>query len=717
MKKNLVLTSLLGFLICPYFSNAMDDSEYEKRLYNIYLKHYKDPISNSDWNQKVKALSQKKHKLKFKDNLWDLSGSFFKDSLYWSKLWVANPKVENPHLIYQGDFIKFDPQTLADVNKSKYSVDIESQFSGLIIPKNEFNKPALSELEIPSSLSKIDIVQAADHGIDVSKLQDINTTNETIVPFYLNEGPSAGIGEVVNKDGYGKFISTGGEQLIVRINDDISINSIFTVFENRSQFESIFSRLLTTLKNENEIMIRGKIKILSYIKGSDSLYLASVIESLKTILPGNLIMAGESPIYEFSQKGPIGSGSGLIVGTPNRSKFILSVGSIVYLNRGKSDGIHKGNFFYVRQKARESKGFKRPYKHQQTLLGKLKVIHAIENMATGIIVEARDQILVGDIFTDNLDSIADLDDSQDHEAIEEAETLEQGKELLIDFEEVPENTDTSLESEDQELDIPPDELENYEEIEEADDEEIEEFDEEEMEEVDDEEIEEFDEEEMEEVDDEEIEEFDEEKIEEVDDEKMEELDESIIDESIQPTSPEMDDLTSPEMDDLTSPEMDDLTPPEMDDLTSPEMDDLTSPEMDDLTSPEMDELTPPEMDDLTPPEMDDLTPPETDDLTSPELDDLTPPETDDLTSPETDDLTSPEMDDLTPPEMDDLTSPEMDDLTSPEMDDLTPPEMDDLTSPEMDDLTSPEMDELTEPATDTDIEEVTDEEVNELENL
>ena len=76
----------------------MSDSEYEKWIYNIYLRHYKDPVSNTDWNSKVQSLPQN-YQLKFKDNLWDLSGSFFKNSLYWSKLWVANPQVENPHLI------------------------------------------------------------------------------------------------------------------------------------------------------------------------------------------------------------------------------------------------------------------------------------------------------------------------------------------------------------------------------------------------------------------------------------------------------------------------------------------------------------------------------------------------------------------------------------------------------------------------------------------
>ena len=281
MKEKYFLLFCLSFFAFSAYTKPMDDRKYEKWIHNIYLKHYKDPVSNSDWNSKIQSLP-KNYQLKFKDNFWDLSGSFFKDSLYWSKLWVVNPQVENPHLIYKGNFIKFDPQTLSSASSSKYSVDIQSQFPGLVIPENKFSKGALSESEIPSSLPNLSIFQKIDRGIDISKLQGIEIQKQAIIPSYLSDRHLASSGKVVGRDGYGQFIGMGAEQLIVKIESDVSIGSVFTVFENKGRIGNLF-RLLTL--NENEIIVRGKIKILSYLKGTDSLYLAAVVESLKELYP------------------------------------------------------------------------------------------------------------------------------------------------------------------------------------------------------------------------------------------------------------------------------------------------------------------------------------------------------------------------------------------------------------------------------------------------
>ena len=446
-----------SFLVFSSFAKPLTDSEYERQIYNIYLKHYKDPVSNADWNNKIKSLP-KNYKLKFKDNLWDLSGSFFQNSLYWSKLWVVNPQVENPHLIYKGDSLKLDVKALTEVNTSKYSVDIQSQFPGLVIPPQESRKGVLKESELPSSLPPLLDFHPVDVELDLDQLKVVDVDKEVIVPFYLTDSPPSQVGEVLGKDGYGDKMGVGAEQIVVRVEGQVSIGDIFTVFQNRGKVGGFFKSLLIS---EKEIVIKAKIKIVSYLPGADSLFLAVILHPLDSISAGDLLFRGEPQVYSFSREGTQGGETGKIIGTPDTDRLFLSLGSIVYLDKGLHSGVQAGNIFYIRGHGEGVLELKRPYNYKLPVIGELKIIHSATDRSTGVIVTARDYIHTGDFFSGMSDQMKDLGEAIDYEEleikeekppvlnteeqippgveeIEDYDAVEEGKDLLIDYEEVEE---------------------------------------------------------------------------------------------------------------------------------------------------------------------------------------------------------------------------------------------------------------------------------------
>ncbi|WP_018873181.1 LysM peptidoglycan-binding domain-containing protein [Thioalkalivibrio sp. ALJ16] len=53
----------------------------------------------------IRDSAPERYVVKKGDTLWDISAMFLEDPWYWPEIWLVNPEIENPHLIYPGDVL------------------------------------------------------------------------------------------------------------------------------------------------------------------------------------------------------------------------------------------------------------------------------------------------------------------------------------------------------------------------------------------------------------------------------------------------------------------------------------------------------------------------------------------------------------------------------------------------------------------------------------
>jgi hypothetical protein len=62
------------------------------------------------------------------DTLWDISAMFLRDPWFWPEIWVVNPQVRNPHLIFPGDvltLVYMDGQPRIMLERGEYGAGVE----------------------------------------------------------------------------------------------------------------------------------------------------------------------------------------------------------------------------------------------------------------------------------------------------------------------------------------------------------------------------------------------------------------------------------------------------------------------------------------------------------------------------------------------------------------------------------------------------------------
>jgi hypothetical protein len=309
----------------------------------------------------------KSYTVKRGDTLWDISSMFLKDPWLWPEVWVINPQVQNPHLIYPGDTLALafggngSPQIrLQSGGAARLNPRLRSSELDGAIPTIPYSAIA-AFLSKPSVLSK-EQIKTAPHVLAFREKHLIGGASNEIYVKALN-APVNSRFSVVHV----------GEPL--RDPDDGEVVG----------YEGIYTATASVLK-------------------SDDVSKAVLLDSARETLEGDLLLAvdNQTPL-NFVLSTPPQNLQGRIISVMDGT-YLIGQYQVVVINRGSRHGVVPGNVMAVDQVGelvRESKPgsfmkFGKKVQLPSERAGTMLVFKTFDRVSYGLIVGASSEIHVAD---------------------------------------------------------------------------------------------------------------------------------------------------------------------------------------------------------------------------------------------------------------------------------------------------------------------------------
>lgn len=318
------------------------------------------------------------------DTLWDLCQQFFNDPQYWPTLWsINNDEVTNPHYIYPGQRLRFQPGT--DLRPPSIIVDSgpgdDLAFDDSFRPMVHFIATERDcELYVP--------FKGTDREVTL-RSPGIMTRQEIEPLGVVDQAPAAktnlGQGDLV----YMRFRNTG----------DVNCGDVYTIYRHQKEArhpEVRSARLGHIYRIAGEVMASDV---------GDKWVTGVMVASHSEVIRGDLI-TDRLPVSGRVRTSDLAAlVDGFIIDKVHDENLMLQSHQVVFIDRGKSDGVQSGSIFYVVRRgdglARRLRDFDNSLPDQ--VVGRLVVFSADENVAMAVMTDQAIDVKIGDRITSRID--------------------------------------------------------------------------------------------------------------------------------------------------------------------------------------------------------------------------------------------------------------------------------------------------------------------------
>ncbi len=308
------------------------------------------------------------------DTLWDVSSKFFGNSENWPKLWSINEQITNPHWIYPGNVIVFVPGTDIDPPDMSLQPGDLAVHEGYITPTVYFEE---GELECGPDLHFTEPLASAQYR----------------APGILEDGRKADILGKVYKARSAAF-AQGEHDLVYLQLDDPG-------YADCGDVVSILRRKARKVKHPEGgarygalYEVAGEARIL-FIQ--DDIATAVLRRTYTEVVRGDLVTV-RVPIHVELEVGvPHGSLEGVIVARLHQLETnTASTQEVVFLDRGRADGVRVGDSFFVVEHRDGYVDYKKEdTKLPPSVVARIVVVRVDEGSSTAVVVQANRVVDVG----------------------------------------------------------------------------------------------------------------------------------------------------------------------------------------------------------------------------------------------------------------------------------------------------------------------------------
>lgn len=426
-KSNVVITPIKNF----------DAGREEADLLRI-AETIKGQISDNDWNEVATAARVETYTVVVNDWLFKISKKLFGSGYYYPKIWSLNPYITNPHFIEPGMILSFTTGSGNQAPEFKLGTFTDEELNQAPGTTGDFNPsnidnfgddatpPWLSEkqnlvdkgiyFQYASNETMEDLVEANKEALnkEYDHYEPPKNEFEFNIPknydnlgfdknsriffsykegFYLSTFLSMNIVQdfgVVNSGPDENVFFTTTDRAYVKFDESVKPlpGDMFSVYTAGGQ---------VTHKNSDrkgyKYSITAQIKVIRKVA---DLFEVEFVEVSGTPQRGDRITAYTPKIDRITRTYNSRMIEAAIMGAYEGGQNLMSYGDVVYIDRGRADGVEMGNVFDVY-------GFKdrltgRNIADQPTYkVGELTVITLTDNFATALVTGARRDFYSGAI--------------------------------------------------------------------------------------------------------------------------------------------------------------------------------------------------------------------------------------------------------------------------------------------------------------------------------